>query len=40
VTTTRGTKLFNRSPDYQNTHITGRNCGITCRSATVTVTLP
>lgn len=40
VTTARGSREFNLAPTYQNTYANGPHCGVTCRSATVTVALP
>ncbi len=40
LTTASGTAQFNLAPQYQNTYSNGRRCGVTCRSATIAVTLP
>ena len=40
VRTTRGSRQYNLSPEYENVYANGRRCGVTCRSATVTLSLP
>jgi hypothetical protein len=39
VTTARGSRQYNLTPAYQNTHVDG-GCGVPCRNATVTLSLP
>jgi hypothetical protein len=40
VTTATGSAQYNVAPDYTPRYANGKRCGVTCRSATVTVTLP
>jgi hypothetical protein len=40
VSTAAGSREFNLAPQYVNRYANGPHCGVTCRSATITVSLP
>ena len=40
ISSAKGSRQLNVLPEYQNRYANGPNCGVTCRSATVSVPAP
>jgi len=40
ISDARGSRQYNVAPDYASRYANGPHCGVTCRSATVTVAMP